>query len=43
MGGIYRRVINSGNLPLIYDSGNHNDDDEDFLGGIYRGVINRWS
>ena len=29
---IYWRVINSGNLPLIYDSGNHNDDDEDFWG-----------
>ena len=30
MGGIYRRVINSGNLQLIYDSGNLNDDEEDF-------------
>ena len=27
-------MINSGNLPLIYDSGNHNDDDEDFWGNI---------
>ena len=25
-------MINSGNLPLIYDSGNHNDDDDDFRG-----------